>query len=205
MPNFRSSALPGRIPAPSKGQASGLAVSFQEFLEKPLAVGSAFPASRWLVEATLRPLDWSRIRLVVEYGPGTGCFTRAILDRLDPRGRVVAFETGGHFVRHLRETIDDPRLSVVESPAQMAAAGLSEHGPVDCILSGIPFSTLAPGEDESLMKASCDVLADDGQFVAYQMRRSVLAPLRRNFGRVRHDREWRNIPPCHIYWASEKR
>jgi phospholipid N-methyltransferase len=205
MPNFRSSALLGQIPSASKGHASGLAVSVQEFLKQPLSVGSAFPASRWLVDAALKPLDWSRMRLVVEYGPGSGCFTRAMLDRLDRRARIVAFETGAHFVRHLRDTIDDPRLVVMDSPAQMVEAGLSEFGPADCIVSGIPFSTLAPGDDEAIMNASCAVLATDGQFVAYQMRRNVLAPLQRHFRRVREDREWRNIPPCHIFWASEKR
>ena len=182
----------------------GLAVSVQEFIREPLMVGSAFPASRWLVKSTLAPLDWSRIRLLVEYGPGTGGFTRAVLDRLDPCGRMIALETGTDFVRHLRATIHDPRLEVIEAPAQNVLRRLAEYGPADCIVSGIPFSTLAPGEGEELLRASSAALAADGTFVAYQMRKNVVPLLRQRFQKVRHAREWRNIPPCHLYWASGK-
>jgi phospholipid N-methyltransferase len=204
MPNTRSTAHAGSRWA-AKDRAAALAVSIQEFAHDPFLVGSAFPASQWLVDATLQPLDWSRIRLIVEYGPGTGRFTRAILDRLHPRGRLVAFETGANFVRYLRNTIDDPRLVVMEAPAQDVESGIARYGAADCIVSGIPFSTLMPGEDQALFRTSCAALADHGWFVAYQMRRDVLSPLRRHFRSIRAAREWRNIPPCHIYWATEKR
>src|SRR3546814_18126256 len=81
------------------------ALAFREFFRNPLAVGSAFPASHFLVDAMLGPVDWSRMERVIEYGPGTGIFTRALLDRLPGHARLLAQigrasgrERGGQYV-----------------------------------------------------------------------------------------------------------
>jgi phospholipid N-methyltransferase len=178
--------------------------SLRAFLNEPSMVGSAFPATRWLVDSTLAPLDWAQIRHVVEFGPGTGRFTKAILKRLGPQGRLIALETSAEFVRFLDDEIVDPRLQVIEAPARDVSQILSNHGPVDCILSGIPFSTLPRGQGEQVMTASCEVLKPAGQFIAYQMREDIAALLGRHFRTVRTGFEWRNIPPCHLYWARGK-
>lgn len=179
-----------------------LPVSLGEFLLAPAAVGSPFPASRRLVDRTLAPLDWSRIRLFVEFGPGTGRFTRVALARLAPQARLVALEPGRDFVRHLKRTIIDPRLRVIEAPAQKVAEIMAGQGPADCILSGIPFSTLPRDDRRRIVRASREVLSADGVFAAYQMRRAILPSLEERFREIREDYEWRNMPPCHIYWAS---
>ena len=183
------------------GMPSAFRISLRAFLENPLAVGSAFPATRWLVERALAPLAWSRMRLVVEFGPGTGCFTKAMLARLSPQARLVAFETSGIFATYLRDTIADPRLRIVQAGAQDVRAVLKDHGPVDCIVSGLPFSTLPPGDGTQIVGASRAVLGTGGTFVAYQMRRDVEPLLAGNFAEVTTTREWRNVPPCRIYWA----
>ena len=59
---------------------------------------------------------------ILEIGPGTGLATRDLLG-LDPR-RLVAVEADGALAAHLAETIDDPRLHVVE------------HGFVDAPVAG---------------------------------------------------------------------
>lgn len=177
-------------------------VSLREFLRAPAMVGSAFPASHRLVERTLAPLDWSQIRLFVEFGPGTGSFTRAALARLAPQARLVALETGRDFVRHLKRTIADPRLHVIEAPAQAVAEIMADYGPADCILSGIPFSTLPADDRRRIARASREALSPEGVFVAYQMRKGVRRLLEERFSEIREDYEWRNVPPCHIYWAS---
>jgi phospholipid N-methyltransferase len=177
-------------------------VSLREFLRAPAMVGSPFPASPRLVARALAPLDWSRIRLLVEFGPGTGRFTRAALARLAPQARLVALETGRDFVGHLKRTIADPRLHVIEAPAQAVTEIMADYGPADCILSGIPFSTLPADDRWRIVRASREALGPDGVFVAYQMRKGVLPLLEERFSEIREDYEWRNLPPCHIYWAS---
>lgn len=195
----------GRVGRDDHGPSIGL--SIRTFLSHPTMVGSAFPASRWLVRSMLAPLDWQGMKLFVEFGPGTGVFTRAALVRLPADAILLALDTSPAFVDHLRASTDDQRLCAVCAPAADVAAIISELGlpPADCILSGLPFSTLSPADAEQTMRASRAVLAPNGMFCAYQMRRTIEPLLRAQIGPGRSAYEWRNIPPCHLYWAESAR
>lgn len=179
-------------------------LSLRAFLKEPMKVGSAFSGSHWLVDRVLEPIDWRKIRTVVEFGPGAGGFTAAILERLAPGGRLIAFETSLDFATHLKSAIDDPRLLVIEASAESIGDRVRKAS-VDCIVSGIPFSTLPYRQAEQIMEASWEALKPDGQFVAYQMRRDIENLLRPRFAHVDTGFEWRNIPPCHLYWAGKAR
>lgn len=182
---------------------SALSVCLHEFLREPSLVGSAFPASRRLVDALLAPIDWSNTRVVVEYGPGSGPLTRALLDRMPRDSRLVAIDVSPHFTRHLRRTIDDPRLLAVTDCAASVAAILKDQamGPADAIVTGIPFSTMPRYQGNRILDTSARVLREDGALLAYQMRPSVAPMLDQRFANVDRSRVWQNIPPCHLYWA----
>nr|WP_245405904.1 methyltransferase domain-containing protein [Sphingobium sp. Sx8-8] len=176
-------------------------------MRSPLAVGSAFPASRFLVDSMLAPVDWNRIGCVVEYGPGTGIFTRALLERLPGNARILAIDTSAAFIDHLREEMDDRRLIAVRGSADHVQRIMADHGveQADCIISGLPFSTLPPDRAARLMDVSHRSLSPDGLFLAYQMRRAIAPLLHRHFATVETGFEWRNVPPCHLYWARSPR
>ncbi len=200
--------LDARIPPPGQdGDRGRWGVALREFLRSPSLVGSAFPASRYLIRSLLAPVDWSSVRLVVEYGPGTGPITRAALARMRPDSQLLAIDISEGFTRYLHQTVDDPRLIAVSDSAEeveplLAAFGL---GRPDVIVTGLPFSTLEPAVATRIADASVAALAGRGCFLAYQMRRSIEALLGPRFGEVRHAREWRNLPPCHLYWATHPR
>ncbi len=180
-------------------------VAAAEFLKSPTMVGSSFPASHWLINRMLHGIDWSRVTTMLEYGPGTGAFTAAILTRLPPHARLIAIDTSASFTDHLTSAIPDQRLHVVNGSAAdvqhiMASHGLSR---ADCIISGLPFSTLEPEAATQIVDRSAQLLCPDGVFMAYQMRIAVRPLLKDRFGSVRAAYEWRNIPPCHLFWASE--
>ncbi|TCU51866.1 phospholipid N-methyltransferase [Novosphingobium sp. PhB57] len=199
--NFDAADQIGRA---STSEAPGLQLSIREFVRRPNLVGSAFPASRHLVETLLRPVDWTKARVVVEYGPGTGPITRAILARMPRDSRLVAIDVSQRFTRHLRRTIDDPRLLAVTACASSATAILGDHGlgPADLIVSGIPFSTISPEQGGRILDISAQILPDNGLFLAYQMRSTIAPMLAERFGHVRKSHVWLNIPPCHLYWAQ---
>lgn len=194
----KATAFPMSVQSPSLG------LTVKTFIEYPTMVGSAFPASHWLVHRMLAPIDLQEIELFVEFGPGTGAFTRVVLARLPPSAVLLALDTSEAFVDHLRGSIDDPRFEAVCESAANVAAVLRERGlpSADCILSGLPFSTLERYEADRTMHASRAVLASNGMFCAYQMRRTIEPLVETYIGPIQSAFEWRNIPPCHLYWAE---
>lgn len=179
-------------------------IAATEFVRHPSMVGSAFPASARMVRRMLAPLDWPNIKLLVEYGPGSGRFTFEMLKRMRPDAQLIAIETSQAFATKLREQCDDPRLVVVEGSARDVRRhiGAESSGRADCILTGLPFSTLGDAEADIIMHETALALKPSGVLAAYQMRTAIRRLIDRNFAQVRQGFEWCNIPPCHLYWAA---
>lgn len=182
-----------------------LAIFLSEFLKEPAMVGSVLPSSHHMVNRLLEPVAWDRMHLVVEYGPGIGPLTRAALTRMRPDARLVALDTSAGFTRHLRTSISDPRLRPVTASAADVQMVLADEGfsRIDCVLSGVPFSTMPIETGAAIMDATCNLLRHDGFFVAYQVRDAIAPLLSARFAEVRKAKEWRNIPPCQLYWARK--
>ena len=73
--------------------------------------GTVAPSSQVLIKRILAPIDFGSARCVVEFGPGNGCVTRALLSRMHADAILVCFEVNSEFATHLR-TLNDPRLHV---------------------------------------------------------------------------------------------
>ena len=89
----------------------------------------------------LAPIDFAAARTIVEFGPGTGALTREIAARLPPQCRYLGIELNPRFIHSLAAAF--PRLDFAHGSAadlaQILAAG---RGPVDAIVSGLPWATL---------------------------------------------------------------
>jgi phospholipid N-methyltransferase len=169
-------------------------------------VGSIIPTSHTAVCGLLDPIDWKNVRCVVEYGPGTGVFTREILRRIGPEACLIAIDTNEVFIDYLRSAIDDRRLICVHGSATDVEAILAEHGhaQADYVISGLPFSTLPRPVADSIMDATQRAIRPGGAFLIYQYSRFVLAMLEARFGPIDTGKVWRCIPPAHLFWAWKK-
>ena len=178
---------------------------FRQFLASPKAVGSIIPTSQVTIDALLDPIDWSACRTFVEYGPGTGVFTRGILERGPADMRVIAIDPNPVFVDHLRATLPDRRLTAVQGSAEAVEAILERQGGrrADYILSGLPFSTLPSGVDAAIVGATERALVPGGAFLVYQYSLGVLPLLTAHFAQVDVSRVWRCIPPVRLMRATK--
>ncbi|MCW2413379.1 MULTISPECIES: class I SAM-dependent methyltransferase [unclassified Sphingobium] len=177
----------------------------KEFAKAPLSVGSPIATSTGTIERQLAGVDWAKTRLFVEYGPGTGEFTRYILAHLPRDAQLIAIESEDGLADHLRQTVEDPRLTVHTGSALQARAILGDDvvARVDYILSGLPFSALEKSDRARIVDDAARLLNDDGEFLAYQVRRTIEPSLRKVFTRVKRRRRWLNVPPYHLYWCRE--
>lgn len=169
------------------------------FLRDWRTTGSIAPSSRFLVNAMLAPVDMDKARLLVEFGPGTGCITEKLLAAMHPDARLVAVEINPVFVSRLRERLTDARLTVVEGsaadlPQILADLGL---GGADAVLSGLPFLSLPRPLREDIVRATAAGLAPGGRFIAFQYSPLVLPRLlRRHFGNMSVKPVLINLPPA---------
>jgi phospholipid N-methyltransferase len=173
------------------------------FLKHPVMVGSIIPSSRTVIEKMLAPVDWSKTRLFVEYGPGVGTFTRPILEKLRPDATLLTIDTNAEFNEFLEQSIDDARLVAVTGSAADVESILAERGfeQADYVLSGIPFSTLPPGLGEAIGEATAKVIRPGGAFLVYQFSPKVFEFIKPWFDRVDRGFEWLNVPPASLFWA----
>lgn len=180
-------------------RGDGLAF-FRGFLRSPDLVGSIIPSSRFLERRIIDSADISRARQVVELGPGTGGTTRAILDALSEKSKLLAIEINPDFVE-LLNAHPDPRLVVHNGSAGDMDQALARYGlsRPDVVVSGIPFSTMPATLGRNIIRSVWSSLAPGGQFVAYQFRGRVAQLGTELFGSPEVEVELFNVPPMRVY------
>lgn len=175
----------------------------QQFLKRPVMVGAVAQSSGRLIRRMLSKVDWANTKLFVEYGPGVGTFSRPILERLGPDGKLIVIDTNPDFIRYLRQTIDDPRFVAVLGSAADVQKIVRDNGfaQADYIASGLPFSTLPDGIGDAIAKATREILRPGGAFLVYQYNPNVRNFLTPHWDTIEHEIEWWNIPPAQLWWA----
>jgi phospholipid N-methyltransferase len=173
----------------------------RNFFRHPLMLGSIVPSSRFLIRELLTPIDWTRARVIVEYGPGVGGITAEVLRRMRPDALLIAIEMNPDFVSYLRSALSDPRLRVIAGSAESVDEILRRCGcaQADYIISGIPFSTIAAPLRERILHRTRAALAPGGAFLVYQFSTRVLEDLKRVFGYVGRKFEPLNVLPAHLF------
>jgi phospholipid N-methyltransferase len=171
------------------------------FLRHPMMLGSIIPSSRYLVDQVLGPVVWERARVIVEYGPGVGTFTGEILRRMRSDAKLVAIETNKDFVQHLRASLPDPRLHVVQESAAEVHSVLRLLGlpPASYIISGIPLGSMPEPVRADIAAKTRAALEPGGAFLVYQFTARALPSLQRAFGYVERSFERRNLPPAQLF------
>ena len=179
-----------------------------EFVLRPRAVGAVSPSSRGLAEKMVEWIDWPNVRAVVEYGPGTGAFTKEILSRLSPGTSFFAIEINPVFAARLAERYPD--VPVHEESVKDVARLCEQEGieQVDAIVCGLPWAAFCNRDQEDFLEAMTTVLRPGGQFVTFAYLQGLLMPagrrfkgkLRRHFSRIERSKTaWMNLPPAFVY------
>ena len=178
------------------------------FLRAPWRVGAIAPSSRALAAVMTEDMGLEEARTVIELGPGTGVFTRAICERVAGEALVMAVEIDPRMVALLTPRF--PRVRIVNGSAEhldhfLADAGRKE---ADAILSGLPWASFPADLQSRLLAAVRSALRPGGRFATFAyIHASWLPPGRRfrtllaeSFAAVETTRVvWPNLPPAFVY------
>jgi phosphatidylethanolamine/phosphatidyl-N-methylethanolamine N-methyltransferase len=177
---------------------SDLALFRRRLLKNPRQVSAIAPSSRTLARAMTLGLGPTS-GPVVEFGPGTGRFTEAILARGVRPQDLTLFELDEEFVAYLRQKF--PGVTVHQRPAQEAAR-LVPTG-VSVVISGLPLLSMPDEVRHGIVGAAFQILAPRGRYVQFTYGNTPPLPpetiaalgLTVNKGH----KVWANLPPARVF------
>ncbi|CAN5186255.1 rRNA adenine N-6-methyltransferase family protein [soil metagenome] len=181
-------------------KTGGKGIFLKRFLQRPKQVASIIPSSKVLVKKVVGKMDFSKPRVIAEFGPGEGCHTREILRRAHADSKILLFELDPELCVMLREQFaHDKRVEVLNTDCrniihEMAPRGIEKF---DYIFSGIPFSLMDAQTKQELMYNVYESLAPNSCFIIYQVT-NELKRFGSHFDRL--ESEWCpiNLPPMFV-------
>ena len=166
----------------------------------PLRTGAVSPSSRELAQRMVREIDPDQPGVVVELGPGTGVFTRALVARgVDP-ARLVLVEANPKFCRMLKRAF--PQAQIIQGDAYR----LREHlmhlnaGRLAGVITGLPLFTQPLAQRVRLINDCLEALAPGNPIVQFSY--ALVPPVPAGHGDyvVESSRwVWRNLPPARVW------
>jgi phosphatidylethanolamine/phosphatidyl-N-methylethanolamine N-methyltransferase len=175
-----------------------LALFRRRLLQNPKQVSAIAPSSRFLARAMADGLG-PRTGRVVEFGPGTGRLTQAILDAGVPARLLDLFELDNDFVRHLHQKF--PGVAVHHLGADHADEVVAPG--VGAVVSGLPLLSMPAAVREAIVGAAFRILAPGAPYIQFTYGPKPPLPqesveklgLRIEPGR----KVWLNMPPARVY------
>lgn len=154
-------------------------VFFRAWSRKPLRVASVLPSGNSLGRLITRELD-GNCGSVIELGPGTGVFTRAIIARGVAEQNLVLVEMGSEFVDMLSRRF--PRATLFEADASDLGS-FDIGGPAGAVVSGLPLLSMPTDQVGAIMSGAFKHLVPGGSFYQFTygprcpVSRRILRPL----------------------------
>lgn len=184
-----------------------IAPFFRSWLHKRREVASVIPSSPWLVKAVRDKVASDTRQVIVEFGPGTGPVTRGLLKEgvLTADSKVILVESNDMLARYLKGHFHDPRITIEHDTAANVRDILERAGETeaDAVISGIPYSYFDDALRDKIVHATADALKPHGKNIVYQVRTAVEPTLRHHFASVKKRRVWFNVPPLHLFEATQ--
>jgi phosphatidylethanolamine/phosphatidyl-N-methylethanolamine N-methyltransferase len=172
-------------------------------IRNPFTTGSVTPSGRQLSRLMVETLAPEAAEMVVEFGPGTGVFTKALMRAGVAPENLILIEFNADFVKFLRTEF--PNVTVIEGSAADLPRHLAElgHTKIKKIISGLPLRTMPEPLRIAITKAVAAGLDDGGTYVQFSYFRILPLPEAfagslglkgRCVGMV-----LRNLPPAFVY------
>ena len=174
------------------------ALFHRKLLRNPRQISAVAPSSRFLARAMAQGLGPATGR-VVEFGPGTGQLTRAILAAGVAPENLALIELDGDFVGHLRQGFAGVAIHHLgaDRADEVIAPG------VGAVVSGLPLLSMPPPLREAIVAAAFRILAPGAPMIQFTYGPKPPLPpesLEKLGLRVEAGRKvWLNLPPARVY------
>lgn len=171
-----------------------------KFIKTFKTSGTITPSSNTLINSLLSPINFDAPQCLVELGPGNGCITRAILDRMNSESVLICLEVNSDFASQLSDH-NDPRLRVYNACASSMKDILDELGieSVDHVVSSLPLALINDAMVKNILTSVNENLRHGGRFLQYQYTLKNYSDVKPIFRDVKLKFTLRNMPPAFVY------
>ncbi|OGQ37311.1 MAG: hypothetical protein A3F16_04480 [Deltaproteobacteria bacterium RIFCSPHIGHO2_12_FULL_43_9] len=186
----------------------GIRAFLKHFFRNPLSTGAITPSSRTLGRKMGELIEPERVKIVAEFGPGTGAITPFILKRLKPDSRFFAVERNKEFYEIFRSKYKN--LTIFHDSIEQLSPILKKLNidKIETIVSSLPWASFSDQLQEHFLRLIHKILIPGGTFLTFAYIHGTILPSGRNL-RSLLDKTfssvevspiiWRNIPPAIIY------
>lgn len=180
---------------------------FRAWVSNPLQIAAIAPSS-----AALASLITSEISAesgpVLELGPGTGVFTRALLARGVRERDLTLIEHSANFAGLLRQRFPAARVHHMDAARLAAADHLFKDATVGGVVSGLPLLSMGTRRVMAIVAGAFDRLRPGGAFYQFTYGPNCPVP-RRVLDRLglkatRIGGTLCNVPPAAVYRISRR-
>jgi phosphatidylethanolamine/phosphatidyl-N-methylethanolamine N-methyltransferase len=178
----------------------------KQFWQERKMVGAVRPSSRFLTEKMLENISFPDSKVIVELGPGTGVFTRKIVERMSNDATLLVFELNEMFYEQLKKELQDKRVILINDSAEKIAHYLeiNQLKSADVVVSSLPLSNFSNELKIKVVKAVYKNLKKQGKFIQYQYSTQAKKLLSTFFKKIEITFTPLNIPPAFVYTCENK-
>lgn len=180
----------------------------KQLIRSPGTTGALLPSSDRLAREMVRLAAPPPGAVIAELGPGTGSFTRRIVESLQPGQKFFAVEINENFARLLKRHMPGLRLHI--GCGSELARFCREEGEshVDCVISGLPWAVIPDQTQDAILDAMISVMPPGGIFATFAYVHALVLPGARKFKKKMLKRfsdlevsgiVWKNVPPAIVY------
>lgn len=190
---------------PVTGRRRGTALRDEARFSRALAAhpretGALAPSGKHLARLMAEQVDPSVPGYIVELGPGTGPFTRALVDRGIPEERLILIEYNEEFTGLLKARY--PKATVIRGDAYSIARALAPYTsqPLCAVVSGLPLFNQPMTRRLRLLAQALKLLDPRGAFIQFTYH--VIPPVPAGAGDFRMSgtkRIWWNMFPARVW------
>ena len=184
----------------------------KQFLLNAKQTGAIAKSSEELADLITDSVNLKNAKVIVELGPGTGIFTKKILEKKSKKSIFFALETNPFFASETKNNCSD--AIVYRDSAICIQKYLFKHKvkACDCIISGLPWAAFGNNLQQELINSIFSSLRNGGEFATFAYIQGPLLSagkrfknmLEEDFSQVAKTRiVWKNIPPAFVYQCKK--
>lgn len=180
---------------------------FRTWLSDPFRVAAIAPSGQSLGRLITSEIIVNHAP-VLELGPGTGVFTRALLDRGLRETDLILVEYGAEFSNVLQQRFPNAFILNLDA-ARLIDYKLPVSSGVGAVVSGLPLLSMSPRKVMSILRGAFSHIRAGGSF--YQFTYGPRCPVPRTIldrlglKATRIGGTVRNLPPASVYRISRRR